>query len=183
MLVSTAASFSPLSSNIYFPAMDLIADIMGINNSAFAASVSIYMIAQGLAPSFWGPLADAFGRRQILIYTMLLYVAACVGIALSKSFPVLMLFRFLQAAGSSSTISIGQQLLPAPYFYLKSSLVLMVPKSTGAGVITDIAPPRERGGFIGTFSGGAPLFILSHLHHFADRAANPIMQFASSPWP
>ena len=45
---------------------------------------------------------------------MLLYIAACVGLALSNSFPVLMLFRFLQAAGSSSTISIGKQLLPAP---------------------------------------------------------------------
>ena len=129
------ASFSPLSSNIYFPALDLIADTLGTDNSTFAISVSIYMyvqrnlptyrfeyglerlnlnrdsrIAQGLAPSLWGPLADAFGRRQVLIYTMLLYVAACCGIALSNRFPVLMLFRFLQAAGSSSTISIGQQI-------------------------------------------------------------------------
>ncbi|KAK0663639.1 Quinidine resistance protein 1 [Lasiodiplodia hormozganensis] len=40
-----------------------------------------------------------------------------------------MFFRFLQAAGSSSTISIG------------------------AGVIADIAPAKERGGFIGAFAG------------------------------
>ena len=139
ILVSLAASFSPLSSNIYFLALDLIADALQIDNSAFVTSVSIYMyvsqlqpflscqtsaaerlprVAQGLAPSFWGPLADVFGRRQILIYTMLLYVVACVGIALAGNFPVLMLFRFLQAAGSSSTISIGKW-LSTPIFSLR----------------------------------------------------------------
>lgn len=43
LLVSLAASFSPLSSNIYFPALDLIADAMNTSNATFALSVSIYM--------------------------------------------------------------------------------------------------------------------------------------------
>jgi hypothetical protein len=43
LLVSLAASFSPLSSNIYFPALDLIADAMKTSNATFALSVSIYM--------------------------------------------------------------------------------------------------------------------------------------------
>lgn len=122
-LVSLAASFSPLSSNIYFPALDLIADDLQTSNATFALSVSIYMydmlspmmseltdsrVAQGLAPSFWGPLADNIGRRQVLIYTLLLYLAANLGLALTSNFPLLMVFRFLQATGSSSTISIGQ---------------------------------------------------------------------------
>ena len=46
LLVSLAASFSPLSSNIYFPALDLIADTFGTNNSTFITSVSIYMYVQ-----------------------------------------------------------------------------------------------------------------------------------------
>lgn len=71
---------------------------------------------------------------------MLFYVAACVGTGLSNSFPVLMVFRFLQAAGSSSTIPIR------------------------AGVIANITPPSERGGFIGTFSGGPSLFVLLELY-------------------
>lgn len=64
-------------------------------------------IAQGLAPSFWGPLADVLGRRQILIYTLLFYLGANIGLAFSYNFPMLMVFRFLQAVGSASTISIG----------------------------------------------------------------------------
>jgi len=92
-------------------------------------SVSIYMVFQGLAPSFWGPLADSYGRRVILISTLLVYVFANLGLALVKNFSMLMVFRGVQAVGSASTIAIG------------------------AGVIGDIALASERGGFMGLFGG------------------------------
>ncbi|GME23700.1 putative major facilitator superfamily transporter protein [Neofusicoccum parvum] len=129
MLVSLAATFSPLASNIYFPALDEIADTIEASNQAASLTVTTYMIAQGIAPSFWGPIADCMGRRQVLVYTLVLFIGANIGLALSRNIGVIMFFRFLQAAGSSSTISIG------------------------AGVIADIAPAKERGGFIGAFAG------------------------------
>jgi MFS family permease len=92
-------------------------------------TITIYMLFQGLAPSFWGPLADSYGRRPIFLSTLILYIGACVGLALSPNFAVLMTFRALQAIGSSSTIAIG------------------------AGVIGDIAVAGERGGFMGLFGG------------------------------
>jgi multidrug resistance protein len=92
-------------------------------------SISIYMIFQGLAPSFWGPLADSYGRRPIFLSTLLVYLASNIGLAQSKNFAMLMLFRGVQAIGSSSTIAIG------------------------AGVIGDIALGSERGGFMGLFGG------------------------------
>lgn len=93
-------------------------------------SITTYMIAQGLAPSFWAPLADRQGRRTTLMYTLLLYVGANVALALTTNSAMLLVFRALQAAGSSSTIALG------------------------AGVIADIAAPHERGGYLGWFSGG-----------------------------
>jgi MFS family permease len=88
------------------------------------------MIAQGLGPSFWAPLADRQGRRMTLVYTLLLYVGSNVALALTTNSAMLLAFRALQAIGSSSTIALG------------------------AGVIADIASPQERGGYIGWFSGG-----------------------------
>jgi MFS family permease len=87
------------------------------------------MVFQGLAPSFWGPSSDAYGRRPILIATLLVYVVANIGLALSRNFATLMAFRGIQAVGSSATIAIG------------------------AGVIGDFATAAERGGFLGTFGG------------------------------
>jgi MFS family permease len=88
------------------------------------------MIAQGIAPSFWAPLADRQGRRMTLVYTLVLYVASNIALALVSNSAMLLVFRALQAAGSSSTIALG------------------------SGIIADISPPLERGGYLGWFSGG-----------------------------
>jgi MFS family permease len=94
-----------------------------------ALSITVYMLFQGIAPSLWGPLADSYGRRPILLSTLIVYILANLGLALAPSFKVLMLFRGIQAVGSASTIAIG------------------------AGVIGDIAVAGERGGFMGLFGG------------------------------
>ncbi|CCX34920.1 Similar to Probable transporter AQR1; acc. no. P53943 [Pyronema omphalodes CBS 100304] len=128
-LVSLAAVFSPLSSNIYFPALNNISAELNTAPDLIALSITIYMVFQGLAPSFWGPLADKYGRRPIFISTLIVYLGANVGLALSKNYATLMVFRGIQAVGSSATIAVG------------------------AGTIGDIAMAGERGGLLGIFSG------------------------------
>lgn len=88
------------------------------------------MIAQGLGPSFWAPLADRHGRRMTLVCTLLVYFCSNIALAMTTNTAKLLTFRALQAAGCSSTIALG------------------------AGMIADISPPHERGGYIGWFSGG-----------------------------
>lgn len=128
-VISLAAMFSPLSSNIYFPALNAIAAALKVSTGLVALSITVYMLVQGLAPSFWGPLADSFGRRPILLSTLVVYLIANASLALPGNYAVLMVFRGLQAAGSASTIAIG------------------------SGVIGDIADAEERGGFMGLFGG------------------------------
>ncbi|KAI9876711.1 MAG: hypothetical protein M1830_005891 [Pleopsidium flavum] len=132
-LVSLAGIFSPLSSNIYIPALGAISKGLNVSGSQINLSITIYMIFQGLAPSFWGAAADTRGRRPVYIGTLLLYLIANIGLSLCPSYEVLMIFRGLQAAGSSATIALG------------------------AGVISDMSTPAERGGYIGTFAGGPVL--------------------------
>lgn len=55
--------------------------------------------------------------------------SANLALAFTSSYPMLMVLRGVQAAGSAATISIS------------------------AGVIADIASPDERGGFMGTNAG------------------------------
>ncbi len=73
-------------------------------------TITVYMIVQGLAPSFWGPLSDTKGRRVTFIGTFAVYLVSNIGLALSKDYVSLMVFRGVQAAGSAATISIGSSL-------------------------------------------------------------------------
>lgn len=93
-------------------------------------TVTVYMIFQGLSPSFWGSLADSWGRRPVYLSTLIVYMGSCVGLALAPNFATLLILRMLQAFGSSSVIAIG------------------------AGVVGDIATPAERGSYFGIFSMG-----------------------------
>ncbi|KAL2840497.1 major facilitator superfamily domain-containing protein [Aspergillus pseudoustus] len=129
IFVSIAGAFSPLSSNIYFPALDTISTDLGANASLVSLTITVYMIVQGIAPSLFGALSDSCGRRLTFAICLTIYTAANLALAFTSSYPMLMILRALQAAGSAATISIS------------------------AGVIADIALPEERGGFMGTNAG------------------------------
>lgn len=74
-------------------------------------TVTVYMIFQGLSPTFWGSLADRWGRRPVYLGTMAVYIGANVGLALAPSYAALLVLRMLQAFGSSSVIAIGKKAL------------------------------------------------------------------------
>ena len=128
-LVSLAGCLSPLSSNIYFPAITAISSDLGISTSQVALTITVYMVVQGISPSLFGAISDAAGRRLTLIVALVIYTSANLGLAFTSNFPMLLVLRGVQAAGSASTISIS------------------------VGTISDIATPSERGGFMGTNSG------------------------------
>ncbi|GJC79020.1 itaconate transport protein [Colletotrichum liriopes] len=87
-------------------------------------TITSYLAIQGVSPLIWGSISDAQGRRPIYIASFAVYIVANIGLSISPNFTVLLIFRGLQAAGSASTVSIGN------------------------GVIQDISPPAERGAFV-----------------------------------
>jgi MFS family permease len=76
--------------------------------SLASLTITVYMAVQGVAPSFWGSLADAVGRRPIFVGTFIVYLIANVVLGVSNNYAEVMAFRALQAAGSAATISIGE---------------------------------------------------------------------------
>ncbi|KAJ7643818.1 major facilitator superfamily domain-containing protein [Roridomyces roridus] len=134
-LVALGALFSPLSANIYFPAIPTIAAAFHKSIELINLTVTINMVFQGISPMFWGSWSDTYGRRHAMILCLLLLTLSCIGLALTptKDYWLLLFLRCFQAAGSASTIAIA------------------------AGVIGDISTRAERGGFFGVYSIG-PMF-------------------------
>ena len=62
-MASWAGFFSPVSGQIYFPALVPLAKDLHVSNSLINLTLTSYMIFQGLAPTFVGDFADAAGRR------------------------------------------------------------------------------------------------------------------------
>ncbi|KAL8810829.1 MAG: hypothetical protein Q9223_002062 [Gallowayella weberi] len=121
---SFAAMFSGLSSFIYYPAISPIAADIHTSVQLVNLTITSYLIVSGIVPSIVGDLADRTGRRPLYIVTFAIYFAANVGLALQESYATLFLLRMLQ-----STITLAY------------------------GVIADIAPPAERGSYVGLLMG------------------------------
>ncbi|KAI8384525.1 major facilitator superfamily domain-containing protein [Radiomyces spectabilis] len=132
-LASVAAFFSPFSINSYYPAMNQIQEELHVSSQEVNLSVTVYMIFQAITPSIWGSMADNQGRRPVYLLTLFIYILSNIALALSVNYPMLLIFRMLQAFGASSVVAIG------------------------AGTIADITVPEERGGYIGWFSLGFTL--------------------------
>ncbi|TFK56677.1 MFS general substrate transporter [Heliocybe sulcata] len=131
-LAAFGGLFSPLTANIYFPAIPTIAKAFGKSIELINVTVTVYMVLQGLSPMVWGTIADRIGRRPIFVACLFILSLSCVGLALvpTNAYWLLVLLRAVQAAGSASTIALG------------------------AGVVGDIATPAERGGFFGLYNVG-----------------------------
>jgi DHA1 family bicyclomycin/chloramphenicol resistance-like MFS transporter len=65
--------------------------------------VTIYMLGFGSGQLLYGPLADRFGRRPVLIVTLAGFVAASIFAASAATFAALLGARFLQGLMSAST--------------------------------------------------------------------------------
>lgn len=79
------------------------------NTSHQTASLTItsYQLVQGIAPLIWGTLSDKLGRRQVYVYSFMVYIVANIVLGFSPNLAILFAFRGLQAFGSASVVSIG----------------------------------------------------------------------------
>jgi MFS family permease len=100
-LASFAATFSPLSSFIFFPAIDDLSQALHVSVGQVNLTITSYMIVAGLAPAILGDLADKIGRRVVYLFMMGIYCIANVGLALQSSWTALFLLRMLQSSGSA----------------------------------------------------------------------------------
>ncbi|ATY64082.1 Major facilitator superfamily transporter [Cordyceps militaris] len=125
VMVSFASMVSPMTSNIYFPALDSVAHDLGVSLSLISLTLTTYMVFQGIAPTLLGDFGDKAGRRPAYALSFLVFLGANIGLAMQRDYATLMVLRCLQAAGSSGTLALGY------------------------GVVADLAPRSTRGKYMG----------------------------------
>ncbi|KAL8893268.1 MAG: hypothetical protein Q9192_005436 [Flavoplaca navasiana] len=125
LLIAMAGFFSPLSANIYFPAINYLSRDLSISLELINLTITAYLVCQGIVPSIIGDTADMIGRRPVYIAAFVVYLAANIGLALQNSYAALLVLRILQSSGSSGTIALA------------------------ISVVADLAPPHERGRYVG----------------------------------
>jgi len=95
---------APFSINTYLPSFQAIEKEFGITRAMLSQSLAVYLLAFAISTLFWGPLADRFGRRLVILVSMSVYTIASIGCALADSADTLLLLRVLQGLTASGGV-------------------------------------------------------------------------------
>ena len=111
VMLGTLSGLTPLAVDMYLPAIPAIARDLGSNVAAVQLTVSSFLAGFALGQLFYGPMADSFGRKPVILFGVGLFALASIGCALADSLPMLLAFRLLQALGGAAGAVVVNALL------------------------------------------------------------------------
>ncbi len=103
-LLATISMLVAIGIDLFLPAFGDIrlAFGLGADSNQTAWLVSVYFAGMAVAPIFLGQLSDQVGRKPVLAFGLVLYVACAVAAAFAGSFGLLLAVRFLWGVGAGT---------------------------------------------------------------------------------
>lgn len=130
LLILGLAGFTVVADNwVVSPILPAISRNIGVPVASAGLLITAYLIPFGLFQLVFGPLADRYGKRQVLNLAMLLFTFGVVLTAIGSTIKTLVLYRALTGTFAASVMPLSFAL------------------------IADLVPMEERQDAIGTFMG------------------------------
>ncbi|MBK6705792.1 MAG: multidrug effflux MFS transporter [Caulobacteraceae bacterium] len=103
-MVAALSALNALAIDIMLPALPQIGEAFQLTNDNDRQLVIIcYVALFGVSQLIYGPLADAFGRRSVLVYALGIYIAGSILCVVAPSFELFLAARALQGVGAAAT--------------------------------------------------------------------------------
>ena len=126
------ASVGPLTMTVFLPSLPNMTEYFQTEYRIMQLSVAAFLFMNGLLHIVIGPLSDRYGRRPVLISSIMVFILATIGCILAPTVEIFLVFRMIQ-----STIVAGMVLARA--------------------VVRDMVPQDEAASMIGYVTMGMAL--------------------------
>jgi DHA1 family bicyclomycin/chloramphenicol resistance-like MFS transporter len=91
------AGLSALTMNIFLPSLPGMAKWFGVSYGLMQQSVPLYLALSACLQIFIGPLSDRYGRRRVLMASLVIFLLATVGTLLAQNATAFLICRMTQA--------------------------------------------------------------------------------------
>lgn len=98
------AGISALTMNIFLPSLPGMAVYFGVPYGVMQQSVALYLGLSAALQIVIGPISDRFGRRKVLLWSLVLFLIATVGTLLATSATLFLIFRMAQAVIAAAMV-------------------------------------------------------------------------------
>ncbi|WP_454915220.1 multidrug effflux MFS transporter [Xanthobacter sediminis] len=145
-----------LAMHIFVPALPVAQADLGGTTAAMQLTISLYILGLAGGQLVYGPLADRFGRRPVLMLGLSIYTAAGVAATLAPSIHALIAARLFQALGGCAGLVLARAIVrdtstPADTTRRLALMNLMVTVGPGAAPLA--------GGFLADVAGWRSIFV------------------------
>jgi DHA1 family bicyclomycin/chloramphenicol resistance-like MFS transporter len=110
-VLTLLVSMNPVSTDSLAPGVPALRDYFGVSTSNANLVFSVYVFAFGFMQLVYGPIADRFGRRPVLLVAIGLYCVATLMAAVAPTFETLLIARALQGASASAAPALARAVI------------------------------------------------------------------------
>lgn len=144
------SGIQPLSTDMYLPSLLSIGQYFDTDMSKVQFTLTAFMVGFALGQIFYGPFADKYGRKPVLLISLGIYVAGVLICLFAPNIETLIFGRFLQAVGGCGPVVLSRAIVRDK---LKGAAAGKMLATMGfiMGFVPLIAPII--GGFIETYFG------------------------------
>lgn len=147
LLLGLFSTLGPFTIDMYLPAFPEIVKQFDTTASLVQLSLTACLLGLGIGQLVMGSLSDIYGRRNPLLISMAVYVAASLACAFSPNIGLLIAFRFVQGFAASAGIVISRAIARDLYsgheltkffslLLLVGNLGPLVAPVTGSGILS-----------------------------------------------
>jgi DHA1 family bicyclomycin/chloramphenicol resistance-like MFS transporter len=112
LMIAALQAMAALGVDAMLPNLPAISDSFHLSrDNARQLVITAYLIGFGLPQIVYGPLADRFGRKPVLLFGCGIYVAFSALAAFAPNFELLILARVLQGMGAAATRSLPNSII------------------------------------------------------------------------
>lgn len=110
-LLASLSMLGPFSIDAYLPAFPNIQADLHASNIEVQQTLSAYLLAFAGMVLWHGALADAFGRRKVILVALIVFAVGTFGCAASHSVHYLWVFRIMQGVSAGAGVVIGRAII------------------------------------------------------------------------
>jgi len=114
-LLVLASSTSIMSTDMYAPSLPDLTDVFETTPAMVKLTISLNMMAFGLAQFFYGPISDRFGRKPIMLASLTAVIVLCYACTLATTIEQLIVLRVLLGLAAAAEAVLGLAIIKDLY--------------------------------------------------------------------
>lgn len=138
------SAFGPFVIDMYLPALPEMTEVFRCDAATVQLGLTFCMVGLAVGQMLFGPASDKYGRKSVLVFSLVVFVVASAICCFSRSVAVFTVARFLQGIGGAGGIVLSRSI--AADMYSGRELAKLIAILSAINNLAPVAAPVAGGG-------------------------------------